>query len=174
MYEQDKIINGNFTNEIVGYEVYVDESAQATYLVDELSEGGAFGIDIFNTGKTEDTILLTQKHILLEKGKTYTISFDAKTSLNRDVQFELKKDAYGKNNNAKNSDEKDSDAKEVSYSGKQTGGLNLGYVTFSHTFTMEEETDENAVFCLSLGAVDREIAKKHTLFIDNIAIEEVK
>ena len=39
---------------------------------------------------------------------------------------------------------------------------------------MEEESDENAVLCISLGAVsDKPIEKKHTVFIDNIVIVEV-
>ena len=39
---------------------------------------------------------------------------------------------------------------------------------------MEAETDENAVLCISLGAVSgKKIDKRHTVFIDNISIEEV-
>ncbi len=158
MYAHDKIANGNFTNETVGYEIYVDEAAQATYLVDELSEGGALGFDIFNTGETDNTIQLVQKNIRLEKGKRYKVSFDAKTSLNRDVKLELT--ANGEETKA--------------YMEEQICGLSLAYITFDHTFQMEQETDENAVLSISLGAVsDRVIDKKHTIFIDNITIEEV-
>jgi len=161
LYEHDKIANGNFTNETVGYEVYVDEDATATYLVDELSEGGALGFDIWDTTDEEWKIQLMQKNIRLEKGKTYTVSFDAKTNLNRDVTLEMKKDgAVGE--------------ESTSYSGKQTYGLSLAYKTFSYTFTMEEDTDENAVLSICLGNVsDNHIQKKHTIFIDNIVLEEV-
>lgn len=161
MYEHDKIINGNFTNETVGYEVFVDSDAIATYLVDELSEGGALGFDIFDTTDEEWKIQLKQKNIRLEKGKWYKVSFDAKTSLNRDVKLELKADgAQGEETTA--------------YMDAQTCKLSLAYITFDHTFQMTEDTDENAVLSISLGAVsDRVIDKKHTIFIDNITIEEV-
>lgn len=162
MYEHDKIINGNFTNETVGYEVFVDNDAIATYLVDELSEGGALGFDIFDTTNEEWKIQLKQKNIRLEKGKWYRVSFDAKTSLNREVKLELKQDgAQGEDTTA--------------YMDAQTCALSLAYITFDHTFQMTEDTDENAVLSISLGAVsDRVIDKKHTIFIDNITIEEVE
>ena len=60
--------------------------------MDELTEGGALGIDIVNTTDEAWKIQLLQKNIYLEKGKWYTVSFDAKTSLNRDVKLEMKKD----------------------------------------------------------------------------------
>ena len=158
MYEHDKIINGNFTNETVGYEILIDESAEATYLVDELSEGGALGFDIFNTGEKAETIQLIQKNISLEKGKYYRVAFEAKTSINRDICLEIKKD----------SDE------NVVYSESQICSINLADVEYSQVFKMEEETDENAVLCISLGAVSgKQMDKKHTIFIDNIVIEEV-
>ena len=162
MYEHDKIINGNFTNETVGYDIYIDDDAEVAYLVDELTEGGALGVDIFETTDEDWKIQIMQKNIQLEKGKWYTVSFDAKTSLNRDVKLELKKEGAV-------------DEDVTSYSGEQIFGVSKGYITFSHTFKMEEETDENAVLSLSLGAVsDKQISKKHTLFIDNISLEEVE
>lgn len=161
MYEHDKIINGNFTNEIVGYDFYINEDAEVAYLVDEITEGGALGVDIFETTDEDWKIQLMQKNIRLEKGKWYTVSFDAKTSLNRDVKLELRKDG-------------DPD-QSISYSGEQIYGVSLGYLTFTHTFQMQEETDENAVLSLSMGAINgNSIHKKHTLFIDNISIEEVE
>ena len=160
MYEHDKIINGNFTNETVGYEVYVDEAANATYLVDELSEGGALGFDIFETTADDWKIQLRQENIRLEKGKWYKVSFDAKTNLNRDLKLEVKADGEpGKDTTA--------------YMEEQICKANLAYYTFDYTFQMTEETDDNAVLCISLGAVsDKQISKKHTIFIDNITIQE--
>jgi len=160
MYEHDKIINGNFTNETVGYEVYVDEEANATYLVDELSEGGALGFDIFETTTDDWKIQLRQENIRLEKGKWYKVSFDAKTNLNRDLKLELKAD--GEPNEA-----------TTAYMQEQICKVNLAYHTFDCVFQMTEETDENAVLCISLGAISgKQISKKHTIFIDNISIQE--
>ncbi len=160
MYEHDKIINGNFTNETVGYEVYVDEAANATYLVDELSEGGALGFDIFETTTDDWKIQLRQENIRLEKGKWYRVSFDAKTNLNRDLKLEVKADG-----------EVSEDT--TAYMEEQVCKVNLAYHTFDCTFQMTEDTDDNAVLCISLGAVsDKQISKKHTIFIDNITIQE--
>jgi len=160
MYEHDKIINGNFTNETVGYEVYLDEAANATYLVDELSEGGALGFDIFETTTDDWKIQLRQENIRLEKGKWYRVSFDAKTNLNRDLKLEVKADG-------------EVSEETTAYMEEQICKVNLAYHTFDCTFQMTEETDENAVLCISLGAVsDKQISKKHTIFIDNITIQE--
>ena len=160
MYEHDKIINGNFTNETVGYEVYVDEAANATYLVDELSEGGALGFDIFETTTDDWKIQLRQENIRLEKGKWYKVSFDAKTNLNRDLKLELKADG-------------EPNEEATAYMQEQICKVNLAYHTFDCVFQMTEETDENAVLCISLGAVSgKQISKKHTIFIDNITIQE--
>lgn len=162
MYEHDKIINGNFTNGTVGYEMYIDEAAEVSYLVDELSEGGALGIDIVNTTDEAWKIQLLQKNIYLEKGKWYTVSFDAKTSHNRDVKLEMKKDGLP-------------GEETISYMDAQIFGLNLADVTYSYTFMMEEETDANTVLSISLGAVSgEEINKKHTIFIDNVSLEEAE
>lgn len=162
LYECGMVANGNFTNGTVGYEIYIDETAQASYAVDELSEGGALGFDISDTADEAWKINLKQRNIRLEKGKWYQISFDAKTSLNRDVEIELRKDSL-------------SDSERTSYSGAQVFGISKGYLTFSHTFKMEEETDENAVLCIELGNVsDSPIKKQHTVYIDNITLEEVE
>lgn len=160
MYEHDKIINGNFTNETVGYEVYVDEAANATYLVDELTEGGALGFDVFETTTDDWKIQLRQENIRLEKGKWYRVSFDAKTNLNRDLKLEVKADG-------------EPGEETVAYMEEEICKVNLAYHTFDCTFQMTEETDDNAVLCISLGAVsDKQISKKHTIFIDNISIQE--
>ena len=161
MYAHDKIANGNFTNETVGYDIFIAEDASASYLVDELSEGGALGFDISDTGSEEDNIQLIQKSINLEKGKCYQVSFEAKTSLNRDIKLEIKKD-------------NEQGAEKTLYADELICKINLADVNYKQTFTMEAETDENAVVCISLGAVSgKTIDKKHTVFIDNIAIEEI-
>ena len=160
MYEHDKIINGNFTNETVGYEMYVDEEANATYLVDELTEGGALGIDIFETTTEDWKIQLRQENIRLEKGKWYKVAFDAKTNFNRDLKMEVR--ANG-----------EPGEETTVYMEEQICKANLAYHTYEGLFQMTEETDDNAVICISLGAVsDRQISKKHTIFIDNITIQE--
>lgn len=162
MYEYDKIINGNFTNETVGYEIYIAEDAEATYLVDELSEGGALGFDIFNTTDADYKIQLMQKNIRLEKGKYYKVSFDAKTSFNRDVKLEMRKDGQP-------------GAETLLYMEPQIYSVNLAKLPYTYTFQMTEETDENAVLSISLGAVSENVIdKKHTVFFDNISIEEVE
>lgn len=162
MYEADKVINGNFSNEIAGYEIYVDESADATYAVDELTEGGAIGFTITQIPEEDWQICLTQKDLKLEKGKTYRIKYDAKTSLNRTIKIEVKKDN-------KPGEE------DVTYSGEAVHGASKGYITFEHTFTMEEETDNHAVVAIYLGVIDEKTIKKpHVVYIDNIILEEVK
>lgn len=159
--EDGMIINGDFVNGMAGYEVYVHDSASTTYGVDELSEGGAMGFEISNTGDMDWKIQLMQKNIQLEKGKWYTVQFDAKSTKARKIKLEMQRDGA-------------SDNDWTAYSGTHIYDLTQDYQTFSCTFQMEGETDEKTILSFALGAVDNlPIKEKHTVYIDNISLEEV-
>ena len=90
--ENNMIVNGNFSGGMTGYEVYVNETASVMgYAVNSLNENDAFFIDIADTGKDTWNIQLKQSGIRLEKGKWYRLSFDAMSTMNRDIMYMLQK-----------------------------------------------------------------------------------
>ena len=159
LIESAMIINGSFNAGFAGYEWYADASADATYVVDSLTEDNALDVTIKNTSDQDWKVQIKQNNISLEKGKTYTFTFKAKSSLNRKVRVILQ----GKENRG-----------WVSYSGEGYFDLTGEYQTFTTTFTMEEDTDEEAFLSICLGMVDEVITTQHRILIDEISLCEVE
>ena len=158
--EDGMIVNGDFVNGTVGYEIYVNESSQVTYGVDELNENSVMGFTIEDTGDQDWMIQLKQNNIRLEQGKWYKITFDAKSDKDRTIMYALQRDGS-------------SDDNWIPYSGTQKIKVNNGYHTYEHVFKMKNDTDERTILSISMGAVNGErIVQKHTVFIDNIILEE--
>ena len=86
--EEDSLIkNGSFNAGFAGYEAYVDSSADASYVVDSLTEDNAADFTINNTGDAAWKIQLKQNNIELEKDQWYKLTLDAKSSLARKLMF---------------------------------------------------------------------------------------
>lgn len=160
--EDGMIVNGDFVNGMVGYEVYINESAKASYGVDELTENAAMGFTIEDTGDQDWMIQLKQNNIKLEEGKWYKITFDAKSNLDRTIMYALQRDGSGDDN-------------WIPYSGTQKIDVSSDYQTYEHVFKMKNDTDEQTILSISMGAVNgKRITDKHTVFIDNITLEETE
>lgn len=160
--EDGMIVNGDFVNGMVGYEVYINESAKATYGVDELTEAAALGLTIEDTGDQDWMIQLKQNHIKLEKDKWYKLTFTAKSDLERTIMYALQRDGS-------------SDDNWIPYSGTQKIDVCKEYQTYEHVFKMKNDTDDETILSISMGAVNgKRITDKHTIFIDNITLEETE
>lgn len=160
--EDAMIINGDFSNNMTGYEVYTHDSAKTDFCVDSLSEDNAFCMNIENTGKEDWMIQLKQNNITMEKGKTYTISFDAKSTLDRTIMFAIQRNGANDNN-------------WTPYSGTEKIDVSSKFKHYSLNFTMNETSDKNAILSISFGAVNgKQINKKHTVTIDNIKLTEIE
>ena len=156
------LMNGDFSNGMTGYEVYAYTTSDVSYIVDSLNEDNAFSIDILNTGDSDWKIQLKQNNITLEKGKTYKLTMDAKSNMDRKIMYALQRDGSA-------------DDDWTPYSGSQIIELTNNYQTFTTEFEMTYDTDEAAILSISMGAVEGiEISDKHTVVIDNITLEEIK
>lgn len=156
--ENVMIKNGSFNAGTSGYEIFVDTSADANYVVDSLSEDNAMDFTILDTGASDWNVQLKQNNITLEKGKTYTLTFEAKSDMKRDIRVIIQ----GRE-----------DKGWPVYSGENIVTLSSDYQTFSTTFTMESDTDPDAFLSVCLGAVSERIDSRHRVCIDNISLEEV-
>ncbi|MBO5352583.1 MAG: carbohydrate binding domain-containing protein [Lachnospiraceae bacterium] len=159
LIESAMILNGSFNAGFSGYEWYVDSSADAVYVVDSLTEDNALDVTVKNTSDQDWKVQVKQNNVKLEQGRTYTLTFTAKSSLDRTVRVLL---------------QGQEDRGWFCYSGDGYFNLNSEYQTFTITFTMEEATDEEAFLSICLGMVDEVITTQHRIIIDNITLCEVE
>lgn len=161
--EEDSLIkNGSFNAGFAGYEAYVDSSADASYVVDSLTEDNAADFTINNTGDAAWKIQLKQNNIELEKDQWYKLTLDAKSSLARKLMFAIQRDGT-------------SDDDWIPYSGEKIVELENGYNTYEIQFQMKNPSDSKAVLSISMGAVgDVQITEKHRICIDNINLEKIE
>ncbi|MBO4390526.1 MAG: family 16 glycosylhydrolase [Lachnospiraceae bacterium] len=154
--ENAMIKNGSFDAGLTGYEIYVDSSASADFVVDALSEDNAVDFTVKKTGDQDWKIQLKQNEILLEKGKSYTLTFDAKCDKEREIRAIMQGgESLG----------------WPVYSGENIVALKSDYQTFTTTFTMEAETDEHAFLSICMGAVSENVIEdQHRICIDNISL----
>jgi len=158
LVESAMILNGSFNASFVGYEWFCDTSAKASYVIDSLSEDNALDITINDTGSADWNVQVMQKGIKLEKGKSYTLSFDGKSSLDRDVYVLMQ----GLENLG-----------WPEYSGKEPIRLTSDMGHYQIEFTMEADTDEQAFLSICLGAVEKQLTEQHRVVLDNFELVEV-
>ena len=167
MVEDAKIKNGSFNDGHSGYEVYVDETAKATVGVDSLSENNALVVTVDNTGAADWKIQIKQNNVLLEKGKRYKLSYEAKSSIDRKIRVVMQgREALGWPVYSEHSDDQDPNDGIVT--------LTNEYQKFTEEFIMTGETDAQAFLSICLGNVGGQITDQHRIVIDNISLVEVE
>ena len=167
MVEDAKIKNGSFNDNLSGYEVYVDGTAKATVVVDSLKENNALDVTVDNTGADDWRIQIKQNNVLLEKGKKYKLSYEAKSSIDRKIRVVMQGgEALGWPVYSEHSDDQDANDGIVT--------LTNEYQKFTEEFIMTEETDAQAFLSICLGNVGGQITDQHRIVIDNISLVEAE
>ena len=167
MVEDAKIKNGSFNDSLSGYEVYVDSTAKATVVVDSLKENNALDVTVDDTGADDWRIQIKQNNVLLEKGKKYKLSYEAKSTIDRKIRVVMQGGAaLGWPVYSEHSDDQDANDGIVT--------LTSEYQKFTEEFIMTEETDAQAFLSICLGNVDGQITDQHRIVIDNISLVEVE
>ncbi|MGN0151626.1 MAG: carbohydrate binding domain-containing protein [Wujia sp.] len=157
LVESALIKNGSFNDGLTGFEVYVDSSAKASYVVDSLKEDNALDVTVNNTGDADWKIQIKQNNVPLENGKKYELRFKAKSTLGRSIRVIMQGTeskgwaVYSNDNIVKLTDE---------------------YQTFTDVFEMTADTDEEAFLSICLGNVDEIITDQHRVVIDDISLVE--
>ncbi len=161
--ESALIKNGSFNAGLAGFAPYIYDSVSANYVIDNMNgNDNAFAITIDDTVADSDDncwyVQLNQDGVNLEKGKTYRVSFKAKSTIDRVIKYSLQ----------------EFEGNWTNYSG--TGSVEIGkeWKTFTHTFKMENESDPKTRFNITMGSVDGiRIKEKHDVYIDDIELVEV-
>lgn len=167
MVEDAKIKNGSFNDSLSGYEVYVDKTAKATVGVDSLKENNALDVTVDNTGADDWRIQIKQNNVLLEKGKKYKLSYEAKSTIDRKIRVVMQGgEALGWPVYSEHSDDQDANDGIVT--------LTSEYQKFTEEFIMTEETDAQAFLSICLGNVGGQITDQHRIVIDNISLVEAE
>ena len=146
MVEDAKIKNGSFNDSLSGYEVYVDSTAKATVVVDSLKENNALDVTVDDTGADDWRIQIKQNNVLLEKGKKYKLSYEAKSTIDRKIRVVMQ------------------------------GGEALGWPVYSEHSDDQDANDGivKAFLSICLGNVGGQITDQHRIVIDNISLVEAE
>ena len=153
-----RLINGNFSAGIKGFEVYAYYPNDITYTADAKN---GFCIDIAHTGDEDWHIQLKQSGIRLQNGSWYKLTLDAKSSMARNIICTMQRDGS-------------EDENWTAYSPSQNLALTKNWQTFTIYFQMTEKTDKNAIFNLSMGTVGGVVIKKnHTVSVRNISLQKL-
>ena len=167
MVEDAKIKNGSFNDSLSGYEVYVDSTAKATVVVDSLKENNELDVTVDDTGADDWRIQIKQNNVLLEKGKKYKLSYEAKSTIDRKIRVVMQGGAaLGWPVYSEHSDDQDANDGIVT--------LTSEYQKFTEEFIMTEETDAKAFLSICLGNVGGQITDQHRIVIDNISLVEAE
>ncbi|MCI6240397.1 MAG: carbohydrate binding domain-containing protein [Clostridium sp.] len=167
MVEDAKIKNGSFNDNLSGYEVYVDRTAKATVVVDSLNENNALDVTVDDTGADDWRIQIKQNNVLLEKGKKYKLSYEAKSNIDRKIRVVMQGgEALRWPVYSEHRDDQDANDGIVT--------LTREYQKFTEEFIMTEETDAQAFLSICLGNVGGQITDQHRIVIDNISLVEVE
>ncbi len=163
--EDSLIKNGSFSAGLAGYTPYIDSSADADYVVDTLTEDGAFDVTIRNTGDADWKVQLKQENVRLEEGQWYRLTLSMKSTIDREALV-----AIQRNGNLRG-DDWTPYVQEI---------VNVGaeYQTYVFEFRMnpgsEPKTDPLSVFNVAMGAVGgRRITEQHRICVDNILLEKI-
>lgn len=157
--ENAMIKNGSFNAGTSGYEIYIDSSASASYVVDSLTEDNALDFTVNNTGSDDWKIQVKQNNVCLENGKWYRLTFSAKSSRERKIRAIMQGDeAHG----------------WPAYSGENIVSLTNDFQTFTKDFKMTSATDEGAFLSICLGKVEEVITEQHRVVIDDISLVEIE
>ena len=164
--EDANVINGNFSSGVAGWELYAYTPGDVEFAIDELDNGSgtpAAAINITKSGPVDWHIQLKQA-VTLEQGKKYRISFDTWSTVERKFLFAIQRNP-----------DKKGGGEWTSYSGDISETMSTtGFEHYSKEFNMTWETDDIAELKFTLGAVGGvEINTPHTVFIDNVVLEEI-
>lgn len=161
--ENSLIRNGAFDTGLMGWDVFVDGNLKSAVSsgVDSLKEDNAAQLEISDTGDADWKIQLKQNNVKLEEGQKYRLSFDAKSTIDRDIKYAIQRDGSKDNN-------------WDPYSGSKVIEVGNDFKTYTNEFEMKKPTDENAIFTISMGAVNgTQIKDKHTVTVDNVKLEKI-
>ncbi|MBD0384466.1 carbohydrate binding domain-containing protein [Paenibacillus sedimenti] len=121
-------------------------------IVQDPVKGKAAKVEVTNAGDQLYSIQLTQMPLMLEKGKAYEVTFDAKAEAPRSIMSKLTQ--Y--------------QGSWTAYSGEVTKQLTDQWETYRYSFNMKSKSDNNARFEFNLGKTSTASA-----YFTNVKVVEI-
>ncbi|WP_237458402.1 carbohydrate binding domain-containing protein [Pontibacillus yanchengensis] len=137
--------NGDFAAGLENWSNYIHFDAEAEVNAD----GEVFHADIENAGNETWSVLLEHPNMTFSKNVTYNVSFDARSTVSRDMEVTLENANYNRYLSEKVTLEKDME-------------------TYSFELTMPQGDTVSLKFLMG------QFADKHDIYIDNVDVEVVK
>ena len=168
LVEDSLIKNGSFNAGTSGFDIYLYNTADASYVVDSQKEDNALDLTIKNTNDAEWKIQVKQSNVVLEEGQCYRLSFDIKSSIARSIQYAIQRDGSVHKTEAGAEDWTPyvQETKELT-----AYGADGAYTHIENCFKMAYGTDTGSIFNIALGGGD--IKDQHRVCIDNIVLEKI-
>lgn len=110
---------------------------------------------ISDTGSDYWSVQLMQDGIKLKSPATYRISFDAKSSVARDIRVAIR------------------NSSTYTEYFSRTQSIKPGMETYTYEFTMKSSNDQVATLVFSLGKFGDSELGTHEMFLDNVVIEKI-
>ncbi|MBQ8085210.1 MAG: carbohydrate binding domain-containing protein [Lachnospiraceae bacterium] len=166
LIESALLKNGSFNSGISGYEPYINSPAVASYVIDNMNgNNNTFVMSIDSVGDADWHIQLIQDGITLEKNKTYELSFKIKSSVARQVKYDL--ECNGNLSNPVNT------AWDIYSNSEDPIDLTTEWQTITKQFTMEKNTDTATRFKIAMGNIGEAPSVKHDVYVDDIVLKEI-
>ncbi|MBW4081082.1 carbohydrate binding domain-containing protein [Paenibacillus sp. S150] len=140
------LANGDFALGLEGWETFVQGGA-ATFS----SSGDQAKITVQNPGAEAWNVMLNQSGLPLSRGFEYVLSFDASSSVNRNIEAALENAGYTRR--------------------FQTGAIDLTPETKHFTYVFKAATDDLVALKFILGQTSSAPATVHDIVIDNVVFE---
>ncbi len=121
------------------------------------AEQGKLKIDLSSDGNQSSAAQVFQGNLKIEKGKNYRVSFDASSSVSREIQVLVEQ----------------SGGNRVKYAEVKTIQLTPETKPYSLEFSMTAETDSAARLLFALGKMNTKVGAKHTIYIDNVCLGQI-
>ncbi len=172
--EDALVLNGSFSSGLAGWELYSYTGDLSKVGIDSLHEDArgrknndAASVTIKDTADVDWKIQLKQNNVTLLKGKKYRLSFDAYSTMKRQIKYALQRDGalwkakYGAED-------------WTPYNFAPTVELDVFNQTFTNEFEMTYDDDEHTILTFSMGTINARIGTEHDVFIDNIKLEVIE
>ena len=147
------VLNGSFDENINGWQLYTGDGSNAAVTVNN----GKLMVDFPNyDGWFRWSTQVYQNQLKLEAGKNYELSFDAYSTIAKEVLIEITKGTGG------------------NHLAQQSAALTTENQSFKYDFTVTGDADLNSKVNFLLGSnnIPGENFVKHTIFIDNVVLKE--
>ncbi len=144
--------NGTFDTDLSSWSPWLASADLGSVTVDN----GQLKASLKSNGANPWDIQVPQNNLTFEQGKSYRVTFDARSTVPRTMQVVAEQNggAYTK------------------YLTKNVA-LTDQMKTYTTTFTMTKPTDSNAHLNFLLGNIDGAITQAHDVYLDNVSVVEV-